>query len=152
MMKYDRSLSPAERLERALFGDPTRPERPKATPTKVDKWRRENPNAFYTYTVDATGGCVVQFWGYRIYYGRCADCTGLVTTRRNIERHKRGSTQTGRWPSFCIECSRKRADKHDDGAAGRMRRLRAQRKEFRDAQFAAAGLPPVRQGVKAGTW
>jgi hypothetical protein len=122
-----------------------------SVPTKVDKYRRENPNAFYTYEVEKTGGCVVQFWGFRIYYGRCANCSELVTTRRNISQRKRGETRTGRWPSYCAECIRQRAEDHNDKARVRMQRLRAERKVFRDAQFSAAGLPPVRQGVQAGT-
>jgi hypothetical protein len=97
----------------------------KQVDSKVDRWRRENPDAFYTYDVEKTGGCVVQFWGYRIYYGRCVDCTGLVTTRRKISHKKEGPTWTGRWPKYCTECNTRKREAHSDAARARMRRLRA---------------------------
>lgn len=126
------------------------PARVGPVPTRVDAWRRQNPDAFHTWKTKT--GCVVQFWGMRVFYGRCRDCAGLVTKRRNIQGHRfrRGQTNIGRWPERCPECTARVTAKHDAGATERMRRLRAERKAFRDAAYEAAGLPPVRQGVKAG--
>lgn len=73
-------------------------------PTRVDRWRRENPNALRSWTTKH--GCVVQFWGMRVYYGSCRDCSALVTTRRNIAglTHRDGQTLLGRWPELCPQC------------------------------------------------
>lgn len=110
----------------------------KQVPTKVDRWRAENPNHVYRQEVKTTGGAWVQFWGFRVYYGPCADCGGLVTTRRKIAHNRRGSTDTGRWPKYCGECNRKRAQEHDAGAATRMAAVRRRRRERPD---------PPRRGV-----
>lgn len=117
----------------------------RGVPTKVDRWRRENPNAFRTWTTKR--GCVVQFWGMRIYYGRCRDCAGLVTARRSVAHHKDGRTWTGKWPELCHGCKDAKVTTHSDRARYRMSELRRKRYAFRDEQFRKAGLPPVRQGV-----
>ncbi|GEM31166.1 hypothetical protein NN3_21730 [Nocardia neocaledoniensis NBRC 108232] len=94
---------------------------------KVDVYREANPDEFHTWTTRY--GCVVQFWGHRVYYGRCQDCSGLVTTRRNIRRYRhKPITQIGRWPSRCPECAEAAWEKHNDQARYRMARLRARRK------------------------
>ncbi|WP_104182591.1 hypothetical protein [Mycobacterium avium] len=123
---------------------------PAAVATKVDRWRRENPNAFHTWTTKR--GCVVQFWGMRVYYGKCRDCSRLVTTRRNImgRKHREGETKLGRWPELCSVCRKDKYESHAASARYRMARLRRERYKFRDEQFAKAGLPPVRQGVSSG--
>lgn len=101
----------------------------KAVPNHVDRWRRENPNHVYRQEVESTGGAWVQFWGFRVYYGPCAECGGLVHTRRKISHKKDGSTNTARWPKYCTECNEKRRAAHDAGAAERMRALRKRRSE-----------------------
>lgn len=98
-------------------------------PSQVDRWRRENPNALRTWTTKY--GCVVQFWGMRVYYGNCADCSVLVTTRRDISgsHYRRGQTRIGAWPKYCDDCRRDRAEKHNDRARARMRRVRQERRQ-----------------------
>ncbi|KAF0835675.1 hypothetical protein FNL39_1216 [Nocardia caishijiensis] len=94
---------------------------------KVDVYRDENPNAFHTWTTKY--GCVVQFWGCRVYYGKCQDCSGLVTTRRDISRYRwTGTTNIGRWPSRCLGCATAASEAHNDRARARMRKVRARRK------------------------
>ena len=122
----------------------------KLVPNKVDKWRSENPNAVYRYKVEKTGGQVVQFWGFRVYYGPCANCGGLVHTRRKISHKRDGRTNTGRWPKYCNECSRKRCEAHDAGAAERMRNLRKSRKGNLHAQCQALGINPPQPGRPVG--
>jgi hypothetical protein len=93
----------------------------KAVPNHVDKWRRENPNHVVRQEVKSTGGAWVQFWGFRVYYGPCADCGGLVHARRKISHKRNGRTDTGRWPKYCT--------------AERMRNLRKRRSEGRSANY-----------------
>ena len=119
-----------------------------AVPTKVDRWRRDNPDALRTW--ETKRGCVVQFWGMRIYYGTCKECGGLVHTRRDVSRYRRGMTQRGRWPEHCDECARAKGRKHDDQARSRMARLREDRYKFREEQYRRVGLPAVQQGVSSG--
>lgn len=121
--------------------------------TRANQERRENPNRLRTWRT-ASGGVVTQFWGMRIYCGRCRDCSGPVTCRRNVSARNWGSTNVGRWPLLCDSCRNRnttqRSERHSDAARVRMARLRAERRAFRDEQFAKAGLPPVRQGVSQG--
>ncbi len=119
----------------------------KGVPTKVDRWRRENPDALRSWTTKY--GCVVQFWGMRVYYGRCRECAGLVTARRGIAHNKRGRTDTGRYPELCAECKAAKEAEHSERARYRMAALRRERYGFRDEQYRKVGLPPVRQGVPA---
>lgn len=123
-------------------------ELPPGVPTRAEAWRRRNPNALRTWTT--THGCVVQFWGMRIYYGNCADCGVLVTARRNIShpRYATGQTNIGRWPKYCDVCNQRRDEEHNDRARGRMQRLRAQRYAVRSEQYKKAGLPEPRQGIR----
>lgn len=107
-------------------------------PNRLDAWRRNNPNAMNTWTTKY--GCVVAFGGMRIYYGRCKDCSGLVTLLR-------GDTK-GRWPERCDDCRERKSEAHDNGARGRVARSRKAQYEHRAEQFAKAGLPPARQGVR----
>lgn len=116
-----------------------------AVPNRLDAWRRDNPNAFATW--ETKYGCVVVFWGWKIYYGRCVDCGGVVTTRRQADGRGQGSA---RWPKYCPECKERRCEEHNEQARYRMQRLRRERYKFRDAQFEENGLPPARQGVPTG--
>lgn len=116
--------------------------------TKCDQERRQNPNRVNRWNTKY--GCVVQFWGMRVYCGRCRDCAAPVTTLRDVSRHNWGLTTVGRWPELCENCRSKKREAHAEGARHRMAALRRERKQFRDAQFARAGLPPVRQGVRMG--
>lgn len=74
---------------------------------RVDVWRDENPNDVKSWAV--CRGVVVQFWGMRIYYGRCVDCELLITDRRNVShpRHRDGRVMIGRWPKYCQRCREK---------------------------------------------
>lgn len=119
-------------------------------PTRIDRWRSDNPDFFDHWTTKY--GCVIQFWGMRVYYGRCRDCSELVTKRRDISRphqnkYKSGPTQLGRWPILCDRCRSAKEEAKADNARRRMARLRRQRYAFRDEQYARRGLMPVRQGV-----
>ncbi|MFF0541743.1 hypothetical protein [Prescottella sp. R16] len=120
----------------------------KAVPNHVDKWRRENPNHVVRQEVESTGGAWVQFWGFRVYYGPCADCSGLVHTRRYIADKKDGSTDTGRWPKYCTECSEKRHAAHNADAKERMAALRKRRREALLAQ----SVEPRQPGRPKGSW
>jgi hypothetical protein len=118
-------------------------------PTRVDRWRRENPDAFRTWTTKH--GCVVQFWGMRVYYGICRDCPGLVTDRRSISgadanRFKTGPTQLGRWPMLCDDCRERRYEDHAAAARYRMARLRRDRYAFRDEQYARFNTARAERG------
>jgi hypothetical protein len=113
----------------------------------LDKWRKDNPNAFRTWTTKL--GCVIQFWGMRVYYGRCKDCGGLVTDRRSVARYRKGITNIGRWRERCGGCAEVNRQAHEDGARFRMARLRQKRRESRDTQMLAAGMTPPRQGMQA---
>jgi hypothetical protein len=84
----------------------------------IDKWRAENPDELRTWTT--TYGCVVAFWGMRIYYGTCQSCGCLVTARRPMAYHG----TTGRWSKNCRDCRARKAEDHDDKARHRMRRAR----------------------------
>lgn len=84
----------------------------------IDKSRAENPDELQTWTT--TYGCVVAFWGMRVYYGTCQSRGCLVTARRPMAYHG----QTGRWPKNCPDCQERLAEEHDDKARHRMRRAR----------------------------
>jgi hypothetical protein len=120
----------------------------KAVATHLDRWRAENPDALRVWTTKL--GCVVQFWGMRLYYGLCKDCGGLVTDRRGISHSRDVVTNIGRWRERCPECADKAEQVHADSARSRMARLRRSRRESRDTQMVAAGMVPPRQGVAAG--
>jgi hypothetical protein len=88
--------------------------------TNINRWRAANPDALRTWTT--TYGCVVAFWGMRVYYGTCQSCGELATARRPMAYH--GST--GRWPKNCPDCQLRKAEDHADQARYRMRRVRGQ--------------------------
>lgn len=120
----------------------------------VDKYRKENPDDFRTWETEY--GCVVQFWGMRVYYGSCRDCPGLVTTKRNVSGYRAGPTQIGRWPLLCETCRERRKAEHAEAARKRMARLRKERYIARDEQIRRVNatrnpevrpLPIPRQGV-----
>lgn len=134
------------------FVRPLSHEAAKAVPNHVDRWRRENPDHVVRQEVKSTGGAWVQFWGFRVYYGPCADCGGLVHTRRYIADKKDGRTDTGRWPKYCTECSEKRHAAHNAGAKERMVALRQRRKEVQLEQFQARGMEPPQPGRPKGSW
>ncbi|MBM7458581.1 hypothetical protein [Rhodococcus coprophilus] len=124
----------------------------KLVPNKVDKWRRENPDHVYRQEVTSTGGAWVQFWGFRVYYGPCADCGGLVHTRRKISHKKDGSTDTARWPKYCTECSEARHVAHNAAAKERMAALRKRRKEAMQERYPGWNPQPGRpKGSRNGT-
>lgn len=116
------------RLDPAYYVVPLSRAEARSVPTRVDAWRRANPDAFRTWS--SKYGCVVQFWGMRVYYGRCSDCSGLVTARRRITdpRYRRGETNIGRWPKYCAPCRDRRDQEHNDRARVRMRQLRERRR------------------------
>ncbi|UZG58238.1 hypothetical protein [Rhodococcus opacus] len=118
----------------------------KTVDSKVDRWRRENVNDVKSW--DTKRGHVVQWGGFRVYYGKCRDCSGLVTTRRDIRRYKEGETNIGRWPLLCGPCRTQKAAANADAPRERMRRLRAKRYAERDAQLEKLGLPPIKQGSR----
>ena len=111
----------------------------------VDKYREDNPDDFRTW--ETKYGCVVQFWGMRVYYGTCRDCPGLVHTRRNVSGYRAGPTQIGRWPVLCEVCRERRTAEHAEAARKRMAELRRKRYAARDEQFRKVGIPVPRQGV-----
>lgn len=102
----------------------------------ITRWREQNPDAFHTWTTKY--GCVIQFWGFRVYYGKCDMCGVLITDRRDISGHiSRGPTYTGTWRKYCNPC---RDAKAATRARGGMRRSRASRRNRRasdDARLAA---------------
>ncbi|WP_342338662.1 MULTISPECIES: hypothetical protein [unclassified Rhodococcus (in: high G+C Gram-positive bacteria)] len=110
--------------DRSHAVNPLSHKKAKTVDSKVDAYRRENPDAFHTWTTKS-GGCVIQFWGMRVYYGRCEECSTLVTRRRNISHKKEGPTNIGRWPKYCAGCNTRKHEAHNDAARARMRRLRA---------------------------
>ncbi|AKC40101.1 Uncharacterised protein [Mycolicibacterium phlei] len=81
-------------------------------------------------------GCVVQFWGMRIYYGKCTRCGHLVTGRKP-------DVGGGSYPKLCPPCRQAGGDR----ARHSMARLRRERNARRDAQFIQIGITPPRQGV-----
>jgi hypothetical protein len=121
----------------------------------VNKFRAENPDDFHTWTTKY--GCVVQFWGMRVYYGTCQTCKGLVTARRDVSKYKAGRTQIGRWPKYCQVCRELKAGEHNAAARKRMAQLRKERNALQAEQLhranerrAKSGLLPLpvpRQGV-----
>jgi hypothetical protein len=84
----------------------------------VDRWREANPDALRTWATEY--GCVVAFWGMRVYYGTCQSCGGLVTARRPMAYHGK----TGRWPKNCRDCQKRKHEEHANQARYRMRRRR----------------------------
>ena len=100
-----------------------------------------DPNAITRQ--DTAHGQVVKFGGWCVYYGTCQRCQGLVHTRRR--------PGPGRWPSNCSECTETNETQHQNAARKRMAGLRRKRYADRDAQFAARGWEPVRQGVRHST-
>lgn len=91
-------------------------------------------NAVSTWTTKH--GCVVQFWGMRIYYGTCTQCGGLAT---GLKPEAGG----GSYPKLCQPCRESTADR----ARRSMARLRRKRYALRDEQFTRIGITPPRQGV-----
>lgn len=85
----------------------------------INRWREANPDALRTWTT--TYGCVVAFWGMRVYYGTCQSCGCLVTARRPMTYNFNG---TGRWPKNCRGCQERKAEEHADNARYRMRKAR----------------------------
>jgi hypothetical protein len=113
---------------------------------KIEKWRQENPDHFTWWTTKY--GCVVQFWGMRVYYGTCQVCQGLVTKRRDVTGYTEGQTQIGRWPKYCDDCRKRKDDEHNGNARKRMRKRRGRtRYPFDDVEdrYAKSGRPPTPQ-------
>jgi hypothetical protein len=98
---------------------------------KLANWRYENPDAMGTWTTKY--GCVVAFGGMKVYYGRCRDCGGLVTTRRPDPPRQvvRSAFGRGRWPERCPDCRRAVEEAHDDRARARMAKIRAERRRIK---------------------
>ena len=109
----------------AVVAYSSKPDAHRLVPNKIDRWRRENPDALRTWATNH--GCVVQFWGMRVYYGACKECGALLTARRNVAKHRRGPTIIGRWPELCEPCRVRKSEADNNAARGRMRRLRAAR-------------------------
>ena len=84
-------------------------------------WLEMNPDFVKRWS--AKFGVVAAWGGFRIYYGTCQDCKGLVTARRaGIAGHMQG----GRWPKYCPRCRENRCAAHNGvNARRRMRELRA---------------------------
>jgi hypothetical protein len=118
---------------------------------RIDKWRADNPDAFRWW--ETKHGCVIQFWGMRVYYGTCRDCPALVTARRCISkngpRFKSGPTQLGRWPMLCGNCRCRVEDVRRDRKRKYMANTRRRQYAIRDEQYRAGGGTPPRQGVPA---
>lgn len=86
-------------------------------------WLEMNPD--FVKRWETKFGTVAAWGGFRVYYGTCQDCEGLVTTRR---AGIAGCMQGGRWPKYCPRCSEDRCAAHNGiNARRRMRRLRAER-------------------------
>lgn len=125
---------------------------PAPVPTKMDAWRRNNPDHI-AWWMTANGGVVIQQKGTRTFYGVCKACGTSVQISRDVSHRGRkgGPTNTGRWPDYCAACRRHRDDENaGTKARGYKRRQRAKEKAVRDARRAAQGLPPIRQGVPTG--
>lgn len=121
-------------------------------PTNMDRWRAENPDDIKWWPT-ANAGIVIQQRGTRTFFGVCKGCGASVQTVRDVSQRGRkgGSTYTGRWPDYCSACNQRLNDERNGvKARGYKRRSRAKDKELRDAQRAAQGLPPIRQGVPTG--
>lgn len=117
-------------------------------PLRVDRWRRENPDAVRSWTTKH--GCVVLFWGFKVYYGTCTGCGGLVTTRRYVAHDKGdGRAGGGSWPKLCSACRASREEERANRARRTMRSLRERRYAFRDEQMRNIGITPPTQGVAA---
>lgn len=114
----------------------------RGVPSRLDAWRRDNADALQTW--ETKYGCVVLFWGMKVYYGRCRACPEIVTSRRNANTRGGGA---GRWPELCNECRARKSDQDANSARRRMARLRRERYTFRSEQYAKIGLPEPRQGV-----
>ncbi|MEU9807025.1 hypothetical protein [Mycobacterium sp. NPDC050853] len=90
---------------------------------KTQAWLDYNPDSIERWPTKF--GTVAAWGGFRVYYGTCPDCGGLVTSRKKgICRSLRGD---GRWPKYCLRCREARRQAHDDGARRRVRTLRAKR-------------------------
>jgi len=108
---------------------------------KLRRYRKGQPFGWDFRTWETKRGSVLQLGQQRVYYGRCADCGTLVTARRSIEGSNKAGVMSGHmWPERCTDCRTVREKAHDAGATERMRKLRAERKKFRDEQFRKAGL------------
>ncbi len=116
--------------------------------TRANQWRRENPNDLKQWPTKY--GHVSQFWGFRVYCGRCKDCEAPVTTRRDVSAYNWGETRIGRWPALCAECQSAKTEKHSEEARYRMQRLRRERAALQAAQFKAHGLPAPKPGILLG--
>lgn len=105
------------------------------------RYRSKQEFGWDFHTWETKQGCVLQLGQMRVYYGRCVDCSCLVTTRRSIEHGTRvGLTSGARWPDRCDLCRQAKKQAHDAKAKERMQELRAKRKAFRDEQFRKVGL------------
>lgn len=116
-------------------------------PTRVDRWREENPSVVREWSTKS-GGWVVQLPNYtRIYCHLCDGCGHLIVVVRDLRPHTRGPfTFMGSWPRFCDGCRRERRRRHDQAAMDRMRRVRARQREHLEREFArlGRGLPKPR--------
>jgi hypothetical protein len=127
------------------------------------KWRREHPNAMFSWTIPEDSpspyGCVVAFWGQKIYYARCQcvwdgqKCGALVTKRRPMSymRHEGSTDGTGAWPKYCQPCRDRKRREHDAGAPERMRRKRAERRKFREEQLQRKRRRDQRMHIETAT-
>jgi hypothetical protein len=113
--------------------------------TRANQERRENPNRLRTWRT-ASGGVVTQFWGMRIYCGRCRDCNAPVTTRRDVSAHNWGMTRLGRWPELCGECRAAKGADRKRRQVESVRELRRKQSEKERVQRENLGLPPARPG------
>lgn len=110
--------------------------RVRSVPRRGGLVREDDPDRFETRTTER--GCVVQFWGMSIYYGKCTRCAGLTTSRRPVGTG-------GAYPKLCSSC---REDPRDQS-----RKLMAKRRkrEYADraVQYERKGWTPPTQGVPA---
>lgn len=118
-------------------------------PTRLDAHIRDNPLT-WKWWVPKNGGYVLALGGWKVYYGRCRECSVLVTTRRQAVVNGKYRSYTGRWPDLCAECYETRRREHDAKAAERVRRKRAEQRAFRDAQYADRGWELPKRGRPRG--
>lgn len=117
-------------------------------PTRLDQWRRENPDALRTWTTKH--GCVVLFWGVKVYYGTCVGCGGLVHTRRYVSTDQgKQPLGGGAWPSLCERCRERRQSERRDKSRKLMAKRRKREYADRAVEYDRMGWTPPRQGVPA---
>ncbi|UEA48858.1 hypothetical protein LK468_11460 [Mycobacteroides abscessus] len=90
---------------------------------RAQTWLDFNPDSIERW--DTKYGTVAAWGGFRMYYGTCQTCRGLVTSRK--EGVSLQVTGDGRWPKNCERCREALREADNDNARRRMRRLRAQR-------------------------